>query len=162
MFSGGIKWKIEMKWVNIKPLTGQNTDPTEQSYSKQCLAVMIWQKSLNNCFWSLYILFSWNNLPLHTNNTLLKTWDIFLDQSSSKLVGYKKVGREYWKVLMTFFTFVLISFHIRSSFCQRQCVKSVQIRSYFWSVFSCIPTEYGDLLRKSPYSVRIQQNADQE
>ena len=26
------------------------------------------------------------------------------------------------------------------------CVKSVQIRSYFWSVFSCIRIEYGDLL----------------
>ena len=25
-------------------------------------------------------------------------------------------------------------------------VKRVQIRSYFWSVFSCIRTEYGDLL----------------
>ena len=25
------------------------------------------------------------------------------------------------------------------------CVKSVQIRIYFWSVFSCIRTEYGDL-----------------
>ena len=24
-----------------------------------------------------------------------------------------------------------------------QCVKSVQIRSFFWSVFSCIWTEYG-------------------
>ena len=28
------------------------------------------------------------------------------------------------------------------------CVKSVQVRGYFWSVFSCIRTEYGDLLRK--------------
>ena len=28
----------------------------------------------------------------------------------------------------------------------KHCVKSVQIRSYFWSVFSCIRTEYGDLL----------------
>ena len=28
------------------------------------------------------------------------------------------------------------------------CVKSVQIRSYFWSVFSCIRTEYRDLLRE--------------
>ena len=27
-------------------------------------------------------------------------------------------------------------------------MKSVQTRSYFWSVFSCIQTEYGDLLRK--------------
>ena len=28
------------------------------------------------------------------------------------------------------------------------CVKSVQIRIFFWSVFSCIQTEYEDLLRK--------------
>ena len=35
--------------------------------------------------------------------------------------------------------------------------KSVQIRSYFWSVFSCIRTEYGDLRCKSPYSSRIQE-----
>ena len=40
----------------------------------------------------------------------------------------------------------------------QHCVKCVQIRSYFWSVFSCIRTEYGDLLRKSPYSVRRQEN----
>ena len=31
-------------------------------------------------------------------------------------------------------------------------LKSVQMRSYFWSVFSCIRTEYGDLLRKSLFS----------
>ena len=34
-------------------------------------------------------------------------------------------------------------------------VKSVQIRSFFWSVFSCILNGYGDL-------VRIQENADQK
>ena len=42
------------------------------------------------------------------------------------------------------------------------CVKSVQVRRFFWSVFSCIWTEYGDLLHKSPYPVRIQENADQK
>ena len=42
------------------------------------------------------------------------------------------------------------------------CVKSVQVRNYFWSVFFCIRTEYGDLLRKFPYSVRIQENTDQK
>ena len=39
------------------------------------------------------------------------------------------------------------------------CVKSVQIRSFLWSVFSCVRTEYGDLLetqvnkyqKKTPY-----------
>ena len=42
------------------------------------------------------------------------------------------------------------------------CVKSVLMRSYFWSVFSCILTEYGDLQSKSPYPVRMQENADQK
>ena len=37
-------------------------------------------------------------------------------------------------------------------------VKSVQIRSIFWSVFSPIRTEYGDLLLKSLYSVWIREN----
>ena len=53
---------------------------------------------------------------------------------------------------------------------------SVQIRRYFWFVFSCIRTEYGDLsyfwsvfsciqtdlLCKSPYSIRMQENMDQK
>ena len=29
---------------------------------------------------------------------------------------------------------------------------------FFWSVFSCIRTEYGDLWSKYPYSDRIQEN----
>ena len=42
------------------------------------------------------------------------------------------------------------------------CVKSVEIRSFSWSVFSCFLTEYGDLWSKSLYSVRIQENMDQK
>ena len=32
-----------------------------------------------------------------------------------------------------------------------------QIRSFFWSEYSCIQTEYEDLLRISPYSVQMQE-----
>ena len=32
------------------------------------------------------------------------------------------------------------------------CVKSAQILSFFWSVFSHIRTEYGEILRISPYA----------
>ena len=39
-------------------------------------------------------------------------------------------------------------------------MKSVQIRSFFWSVISCIRTEYS--VHKSPYSVWIQENTDQK
>ena len=42
------------------------------------------------------------------------------------------------------------------------CVKSVQMRNFFWSAVSCIRTEYGDLPRKSPYSVQIQENTYQK
>ena len=34
--------------------------------------------------------------------------------------------------------------------------------TFFWSIFSCIRTEYEDLLHKSPYSTRIQENTDQK
>ena len=42
----------------------------------------------------------------------------------------------------------------------KHCVKSFQIRSFFWSIFSCICTEWRNLFRKSLYSVRIHENTD--
>ena len=48
-----------------------------------------------------------------------------------------------------------LSEHEEKHYYKPHCVKSVQIWSFFWSVFSCIQTEYGDLC---PYSVRIQEN----
>ena len=42
------------------------------------------------------------------------------------------------------------------------CVKSVQMWSFFWSVFSRIRTKYGEIRRKSLYSVRIRENTDQK
>ena len=40
-------------------------------------------------------------------------------------------------------------------------MKSVHSRSYSWSTFSHILTEYGEILRISPYSVRMLENVDQ-
>ena len=42
------------------------------------------------------------------------------------------------------------------------CVKNVPIRSFVWSVVSCIWTKYRDLRSKSPYSVQIQEDMDQK
>ena len=41
-------------------------------------------------------------------------------------------------------------------------MKSVQIPSFFWSVFSCIWTEYEETLRISLYSVQLRENTDQK
>ena len=43
----------------------------------------------------------------------------------------------------------ILWFIISRVFWRLHCLKSVQIRSFFWSVFSCIRTEYG--LEKTPY-----------
>ena len=42
------------------------------------------------------------------------------------------------------------------------CVKSAEIWSFFWSMFSRIRTEYGDLRSKSSNSVRIRENKNQK
>ena len=39
-------------------------------------------------------------------------------------------------------------------------MKIVQIRNFFWSVFSHIRTEYGEILRISPYSAQMQENTN--
>ena len=41
-------------------------------------------------------------------------------------------------------------------------MKSVQMQSFFWSVFSRIWTKYGEIRSISPYSVRIRENSDQK
>ena len=43
-----------------------------------------------------------------------------------------------------------------------RCVKNVQIRSFFWSVFPRTQTKYGDLLRKYPYSAGVRENTNQK
>ena len=53
------------------------------------------------------------------------------------------------------------SYHYTSNWFYH-CVKSVQIRTFFWSVFSRISIEYEGLRSNYPYSVRIQENTDQK
>ena len=44
----------------------------------------------------------------------------------------------------------LIQTSLNVQFGSIDCIKSVQISSFFWSIFSCICTEYGDLRSKYP------------
>ena len=54
-------------------------------------------------------------------------------------------------VLLLSIQFLNISF----TFNRKHCVKSVQIRSYFWSMFSLMWSEYGEILRIHFVSLRI-------
>ena len=42
------------------------------------------------------------------------------------------------------------------------CLKSAQIRSFFWSLFSGTRSKYRNLRSKSPHSVRVWKNTDQK
>ena len=42
------------------------------------------------------------------------------------------------------------------------CVKSVQIRSFFWSLYSHIRTEYEEIFCTFTYSVRMRENTGQK
>ena len=56
--------------------------------------------------------------------------------------SYIYLSRQYFSIKSSMETTL---WHISGVFYRSHCVKSVQIRSYLWSVFSCIRTEYGDL-----------------
>ena len=53
-------------------------------------------------------------------------------------------SRNLVKVFLVFLKLIFL----KNMLINGHCVKSVQIRSFLWSVFSCIRTEYGDLLHK--------------
>ena len=52
-------------------------------------------------------------------------------------------------------------FKFQKLFVHRAFKSGSNTEFFFWSVFSCIAAEYGDLRRKSPYSVRMQENTAQ-
>ena len=77
------------------------------------------------------------------------------------ILNLEKLKRHIWCVdLEKYFNKYLYRYYFFLK--KDHCVKCVQIRSFFWYVFLRIRTEYGDILRISPYSVRMRENADQK
>ena len=74
---------------------------------------------------------------------------------------FSKIVSDFWLSTIFLVTYILPIFQgfqcasgIISNF---QCAKSVQMWIFFWSVSSCFRTAYRYLLRKSRYSVQIQE-----
>ena len=79
-----------------------------------------------------------------TNNQAL-----FCLQWKKNLFNHQKVSK-YYEHDCSFDDFLKYIFKILDSIqWSFHCVKIAQMRSYFWSVFSCIQTEYGDLFCES-------------
>ena len=88
--------------------------------------------------------------------TLIETYKYSTRYPNLRSVICEKIWSHNVK---TSFLKVLISLNSHNN---PHCVRSVQIRSFFWSVFFRIRTDYGDLLSKFPSSVRLRENTDQK
>ena len=58
-------------------------------------------------------------------------------------------ARTTWLYEKHFQSHIQLTFAWLNSFCIYPCLKIIQIRSFFWSLFSRIQTEYGEILRIS-------------
>ena len=76
----------------------------------------------------------------------------FCREALNKFLETNFSRKSYWNNTLTSLKTLVLSHH---------CVKSVQIPSYFWSVFSRIRTEYGEIRSISLYLVQMREMADQ-
>ena len=78
----------------------------------------------------------------------------------SSLEAFKEhFKKQFFTILCVF---ILLINEFSNASIKSHCMKSVQVRSFFWYVFSCIQAEYGDLLYKYPHLVRIKENINQK
>ena len=80
------------------------------------------------------------HINVHSNEVSVQDSEIFETECSQD-----RESPLYFQIQRCIF-YVIINQSLFCYFCQKSfSVKSIQIRSYFWYVFSCTPTEYGDL-----------------
>ena len=63
--------------------------------------------------------------------------------------------------ILSFYCIMLFDYKIKSQFSNLTLRKRRPYSELFWSVFSRIRTEYGEIRSISPYSVRMRENVDQ-
>ena len=130
-----------------------NTPSIEVSYfNNSAMRIQLWELNSYGAF-NFLQLSTFFNLTNQIHPCLRKTWDF-----SNKFYNKSNISLNLKYSFASTLSCTLYSWFLKRKI---HCVKSVQIRSFFWSVFSCLRTEYRDLRSKSPYSVRIQENTDQ-
>ena len=70
----------------------------------------------------------------------------------------KRISFPGYKLLLCANTLDFAGIKLPFTNLQFHCVKSAQIRSFFWSAFFCIWTEYREIRSISPYSLRMRKN----
>ena len=98
---------------------------------------------------------SWH-LPQRPSQNFLRHHKEVWKKNLSYWFNFPKcTGREGLKPFQLYFP-VLTLLRTNYKFCELLC-RSLQTRISFWSVFPRIRTKYGEILRISPYSVRMRE-----
>ena len=104
-------------------------------------------------------LFGWLDLEeLFTTHEILI---IFL-HTLTILIVFIRLSTFWEHLFLHWCVTILLYTEIHFSVNKKHCVKSVQIRSFFWSVVFRIRTEYGEIRSISLYSVRMRKYTDQK
>ena len=90
-----------------------------------------------------------------------------LQHRFAKILKFEKflrtpIQKNICKRLLLSNVFIVNLKHTQQRSIFHRYVKSVQILSFLWSVFSRIGTEYGEIRSISPYSIRMRKNTDQK
>ena len=102
-------------------------------------------------------------MPKKVNFFLIDNYKNNLQDTSYIQVEPHKLLTNLISCFISYFTKKpLETAHACLIFCNSHCMKSVQIRSFFWSVFSHIRTEYGEIQSISRHSTsfRIQSECE--
>ena len=99
------------------------------------------QTSLQALWNMLQPLKHWESVVLSSIN--IKKWFLKFIREITVTVSENFIQ---WDIIQTCWKWEQVNIYTRKLTLNSHCVKSVQIRSYFRSVFSCFRTEYGDLL----------------
>ena len=124
------------------------------NFNKKIIRRINFSKKVKN---SLSFYNSPNQKRSHTQNQVLKNKLV----PQNTVMKSKMCSRQNEKHSVTVRLRIRVLIFMRLT-AEQHCIKSVQIQSFFWSVFSSIRTEYRDLLRKFRNSVRTQENTDQK
>ena len=97
---------------------------------------------------------------VHTNPTCLLSKTLY--DTNIKHTSKTRIIKNEWFFIFFLLTISKINSVNAQIYSQWHCLECVQTRSFFWSVFSPIWTEYGEILRIYPHSVRMRENMDQK
>ena len=127
-------------------------------YQSSFLVIMTNTSMANSTLKRFEVPECFGSIHLWPHETILWSFQVDSEKKAKKLFRVTEPKNHnllssFKQIIWSFKYVILVPVH---------CVKSVHIRSFFWSVFSRIQTEYTEIQSIPPFSVRMRENTDQK